>query len=70
MVRASLGLYNTEADIDALVKALHAIVAHRDTYVARYDAVFDGSGDYTHHTYRPLDSEWITLDRAVQEALV
>ncbi len=50
MVRASLGVYSTAADIEALGAALEAIDRDRDTIVARYDADLDG-------THRLRDTE-------------
>lgn len=41
-VRASLGVYSTEADIDALVGALRELVGKREEIVARYDMNLEG----------------------------
>lgn len=49
MVRASLGLYSTEDDIEALGTALEALVEVRDSIAARYQAGLDG-------VYRLIDA--------------
>ncbi len=50
MVRASFGIYTTDADIDALVAALREIVTKRARYEAEYEAL--PSGDFRHKTFR------------------
>lgn len=45
MVRASLGVYSTREDIDALADALTALVAERAWLAERYTANMDGSYD-------------------------
>ncbi len=42
-VRASLGVYSTGADVDALVTALEQLVADRDAIAARYDMDLQGT---------------------------
>jgi len=42
MVRASLGLYSTGDDIEALATALETLVKSRDSIVKRYEAGLDG----------------------------
>ncbi len=52
MVRASFGLYNTQADVDALVAAVAHIAAHKDEYRAQYQRVEVADGyDYAHNTF-------------------
>jgi len=51
MVRVSLGLYNTEADVDAAAEALADIAARPDWYRTRYRPVLDGSGDWVHREF-------------------
>ena len=48
MMRASLGLYNTRADVDAAADALTHISEHADAYRARYEPVPGGRGDGVH----------------------
>jgi len=43
MVRASLGIYSTRADVDALADALSDLTRHRDTVAATWEARLDGS---------------------------
>jgi selenocysteine lyase/cysteine desulfurase len=51
MVRASLGLYNTEQDIDAAVEALSDLAARPDWYREQYRPRLDGSGDWVHRSF-------------------
>ena len=51
MVRASLGLYNTEADIDRAVDALTDIATRPQFYREHYRPVNDGSGDWVHRSF-------------------
>jgi hypothetical protein len=54
-VRASLGLYNTAADIDALTEALEAIVAGRYQQAYEIDA---RTGEYLPVCWRPEFTEF------------
>lgn len=65
MVRVSLGLYNTRADIDAAADALTHIVEHADMYRARYVPVFDGSGDWKHRDFHFDPDDLFTIEGAV-----
>jgi selenocysteine lyase/cysteine desulfurase len=49
MVRASFGLYNDEADVDALVSALKQICSNKDFYLGNYQKT--DCGDYHHSTF-------------------
>lgn len=49
MVRASLGLYSTEEDIEALLTGVRDLLAHPDHYRAQYQA--DGDGNFRHRTF-------------------
>ncbi len=49
MVRASFSLYNNKAEIEALVKALKAIVSNTAEYLSHYDSLSDGA--YRHKSY-------------------
>jgi selenocysteine lyase/cysteine desulfurase len=49
MVRASLGLYSTEEDIEALLTGVRDLLAHPDHYRAQYRA--DGDGNFRHRTF-------------------
>lgn len=50
MVRASFGVYSTEADVDALAAALAWIAQHVEWLKGQYTD--DGSGNYTHRMFR------------------
>jgi selenocysteine lyase/cysteine desulfurase len=60
-VRASLGLYNTPADVDALVEGLQAIVAGR--YQRAYE-VDRTTGDYVPSGWLPAYREFFSATRA------
>jgi selenocysteine lyase/cysteine desulfurase len=65
MVRVSLGLYNTEADVDAAAEALADIAARPDWYRARYRPVLDGSGDWVHREFDYAPETGFSLTEAV-----
>lgn len=65
MVRVSLGLYNTEADVDAAAEALADIAARPGFYRTQYHPTLDGSGDYRHKTFRFATEEALVLDDEV-----
>jgi selenocysteine lyase/cysteine desulfurase len=68
MVRASLGLYNTKADIDYAADALSDLAARPDFYRAQYRrAAADGS-DWTHETFHFAPAEAFDFDAAAVEA--
>jgi serine/threonine-protein kinase RIO1 len=50
MVRASFGIYSTQADADALVAAVGDVIAKREFYEEQYDRT--ETGDYIHKTFR------------------
>jgi selenocysteine lyase/cysteine desulfurase len=67
MVRASLGLYTTDGDIEALLAGIRDLLARPDQYRALYLAGADGN--FHHRTFRPpvhalFDPE-TALDRAL-----
>ncbi|HCB14827.1 MAG TPA: aminotransferase, partial [Gammaproteobacteria bacterium] len=49
MVRASLGLYSTDADIDALLNGVHDLLANPAYYRAQYQG--DGAGNFCHRSF-------------------
>ena len=67
MVRASLGLYTTAEDIEALLAGLRDLQARPEYYRARYDA--DSAGDFHHRDFTApaatLFDPATTLDRAL-----
>jgi len=59
MVRVSFGVYNSRADVDALVQALHRVA--RGDHAAGY--VEDvRSGKFSHPDYRPPFADYLSLD--------
>jgi selenocysteine lyase/cysteine desulfurase len=69
MVRVSLGLYNTRADIDACAEALAAMAADPEAVRARYEPVPGSRGDWRHRTFRFDPDQALTLDGAVDDWL-
>ncbi|MDJ0776898.1 MAG: aminotransferase class V-fold PLP-dependent enzyme [Gammaproteobacteria bacterium] len=51
MARASLGLYTTRADLEALVAAVRDLVARRDEIKSQYEPI--GSNGYRHRQFSP-----------------
>jgi len=67
MVRASFGIYSTENDIDALVKALKDIVKNKDEYAKLYNLTADGI--YKHKSFTPEISEIFNVESFINEYL-
>ncbi len=67
MVRASFGIYNTDADVDALAAALRAIAARRDELMPLYER--QANGDYRHRSFR-FDVAGTYSTRAVVDAFL
>jgi cysteine desulfurase / selenocysteine lyase len=65
-VRASLGLYNTAEDVDALVEGLQAIAAGR--YQRAYE-VDEATGDYIPSGWMPDFSSFFSATRAGRPAV-
>ena len=65
MVRASLGLYNTEQDIDAAVEALSDLAARPDWYREQYRPRLDGSGDWVHRSFEHPPEQAFSLEEEV-----
>jgi len=60
MVRVSLGLYNTEGDLDRLFRALERLAADPNGYLARYD--FDETdGNWWPRGWRPRYDRYFRL---------
>ena len=69
MVRVSLGLYNTRADLDACADALADLAARPGFYRAQYAPVPGSRGDWRHRTFRFDPADAFCLDEAVDAAL-
>ena len=67
MVRASFGLYSTEKDIDALVKALKDIVKNNAAYTEQY--ILDKEGIYKHKSFTPEKSELFSVESFISDYL-
>jgi selenocysteine lyase/cysteine desulfurase len=69
MVRLSLGLYNTEADVDRAADALADLAARPDAYREQYRPAGDGSGDWVHRDFEFAPRTAFTLEGAVDDWL-
>jgi selenocysteine lyase/cysteine desulfurase len=67
MARASLGLYTTQADIEALVAAVRDLAGRREEIVALYEPV--GSNGYRHREFSPPANDLFDPERSLREYL-
>jgi hypothetical protein len=67
MVRASLGLYSTEEDIEALLTGVRDLLANPDRYRALYQA--DGDGNFRHRTFAVSPESLFDPEGALRQAL-
>jgi selenocysteine lyase/cysteine desulfurase len=67
MVRASFGIYSTEADVDALTAALGRICAEKDSFQQRYRRL--PNGDYEHESFVFRPEEIFSVAKALDESL-
>ena len=68
LVRISLGLYNTDADIDYLLGALLEISKRREFYCANYQLQSDGS--YQHREFAPNNTDLFNPMQALDRAII
>jgi len=67
MARASLGLYTTEDDLNALVEAIKDLISRKDEIHAIYEP--EGSNGYRHREYAPEKSAIFDPKVALEKAL-
>lgn len=67
MVRASFGIYNTNADVDALTAALRNISERKREFQALYDRL--PNGDYEHKTFKFDHRRLFSVQSVVDELL-
>ncbi len=67
MVRASFGIYSTEAHVDALTEALKYISAHSDYYLEKYEQL--PSGNFKHRTFNFDHTKVFTVKGTVDQIL-
>lgn len=63
MVRASLGLYNDESDVAALIAAVESIVRKRNAYEHNYERL--PSGAFTHRDFLMETSSYFNIEDVV-----
>ncbi len=67
MARASLGLYTTQADLEALVAGVRDLAGRRDEILALYEPI--GSNGYRHRKFRPDDQDLFDPERSLRQYL-
>jgi len=67
MVRASLGLYSTDEDIEALLTGVRDLLAKPGYYRAQYQG--DGDGNFRHRTFSVLAEAQFDPEAALDRAL-
>ncbi len=67
MARASLGLYTTRADIDALIEAVRDLAGRREEIKVLYEPI--GTNGYRHKQFAPDSSDIFDPERLLQRFL-
>jgi hypothetical protein len=67
MARASLGLYTTHADLEALLVAVRDLVSRRDEILSLYEPI--GSNGYRHTKFEPAALDIFDPERSLQSYL-
>jgi hypothetical protein len=67
MARASLGLYTTQADLEALVAAIRDLVERRDEILELYEPI--GSNGYRHKSFEPPAVDIFNPERLLENFL-
>ncbi len=67
MARASLGLYTTRADLEALVEAVSDLAGRRDEIISLYEPI--GSNGYRHKEFEPPALDIFDPERLLQRFL-
>ncbi len=67
MARASLGLYTTRADLEALLVAVRDLASRREEILSLYEPI--GSNGYRHKNYAPAAEDIFDPNRVLQKIL-
>jgi hypothetical protein len=67
MVRASLGLYSTDEDIEALLTGVRDLLAKPDRYRTQYQV--DSDGNFRHRTFDISPESLFDPEAALRQAL-
>ena len=67
MARASLGLYTTAADLDALIAGVRDLAARREEIIAAYEPI--GSNGYRHKSFAPPPAAIFDPERQLEAFL-
>ena len=68
MARASLGLYTTRADLEALVAAVRDLVKRREEVIEAYEPI--GSNGYRHKQFAPAAADIFDPERSLNRHLM
>ena len=67
MARASLGLYTTRADLEALVVAVRDLASRREEILSLYEPI--GSNGYRHKNFAPAALDIFDTERSIERFL-
>jgi selenocysteine lyase/cysteine desulfurase len=67
MARASLGLYTTRADLEALVAAVRDLASRREEILSLYEPI--GSNGYRHKNFAPAAQDLFDPERSLEQFL-
>ena len=67
MARASLGLYTTQADLEALLVGVRDLVERRDEILSLYEPI--GSNGYRHTRFDPAPLDLFDPERLLENYL-
>ena len=65
MARASLGLYTTKADLEALLVAVRDLAGRREEILSLYEPI--GSNGYRHTQFEPAPKDIFDPERMLQD---
>ncbi len=68
MVRASIGLYTTKADIDKLIDALSQIVSNKKLFSSNY--LINEDGDYQHKEFSFSSTDFFSLTNTIDQDII
>ena len=68
MVRASIGLYTTKADIDKLIDALSQIVSNKQLFSSNY--LINEDGDYQHKEFSFSSTDFFSLTNTIDQDII
>ena len=67
MVRASIAMYTTEEDVEALVVALKDISSRKDYYKSRYHT--DERNEYIHNSFQIEHTQQFSIENCIEQLI-